>query len=274
MKKHLALLAIALFTFLCQPLRSQPFPPFDFVAPFGTPESHEIARKIIPTEDGHYLITGTQNNSGFVMKMASCGDSLWFKTFLFGTETGLSDIGELSTGEIVVTGYCKACAANDNTEKILLLKLSATGESIQMITDGFEGYNARGIALEVTPNDEITLAGNTSTNTLAGVRVKLVNYEGNTLAVNWQSYYDQLFLDYVGDLAATDDGDYLVTGWSSQFAGPEYVTAYRISATGSLLWGKRWQFDTPVVGTQRGMVIQKSSNQNVTVAGVVELDDI
>ncbi|MEZ4995760.1 MAG: hypothetical protein R2824_35415, partial [Saprospiraceae bacterium] len=273
--KIVTLTFLSLFAAIC--LEAQTFPPRDISLSFGDPDTHEISRKIMQTKDGYFLIAGTAGSGAFMMKISACGDTLWNKTWQIGSKAVLNDIGELSDGQLIATGHCENCAieSGDSADKILLIKTTASGETVQLARLGTPDKNALGQALAVTPDDDIMITGQTLIGSLAGNRVHLYRINSIDLSVRWQHFYDQMYLDYANDLTMASDGSFLIAGWSNNIGGAEYFTAYRISDTGQLIWAKKWNLNGLTTGvTHRAGTVKQSEGRDISILGTVYMDTL
>lgn len=272
----ISLLALLLFITAIH-LAAQVFPPDDVSRQFGSPAEDDISRKIISTADGHFLVAGTFGDASFIMKLTSCGDTLWLKTWLFGTKTVFNDIGELPGGQLVAAGYCENCAddVNDTADKMLLVKTDASGETIQDAKLGMENRDAHGIALVIAPDSSVVVAGHTLVGGIAGNQVHLYRINSQDFSVQWQSFFAQLFLDYAGGLTMTTDGTFLITGWSLDFGGPEHFTAYHVMADGNISWKNKWNLNGLATGViHRATAATQLPGQDFVLLGRVYMDTL
>lgn len=99
--------------------------PYTFTRPYqGRQTDLNQGHKIIPTQDGNYVIAGNWNNEGYLMKVNCKGDSMDRKTYagVVGGPYKITDVLELANGDLLVGGQCDHCATGDTTGKVLLFE--------------------------------------------------------------------------------------------------------------------------------------------------------
>jgi len=102
--------------------------PYKFTRPYGAVQT-DINRgyKIIPTQDGNYVVAGAWNGQGYLLKLNCKGDSIDRKTYtaVVGGNSTITDVLELPNGDLLVGGHCDHCVAGDTTGKVLLFQTDA-----------------------------------------------------------------------------------------------------------------------------------------------------
>ncbi|MFN0036380.1 MAG: PKD domain-containing protein [Saprospiraceae bacterium] len=102
--------------------------PYTFTRPYGAVQT-DINRgyKIIPTQEGNYVVAGVWNGQGYLMKLNCKGDSMDRKTYtaVVGGNSTITDVLELPNGDLLVGGHCDHCVAGDTTGKVLLFETDA-----------------------------------------------------------------------------------------------------------------------------------------------------
>jgi PKD repeat protein len=102
--------------------------PFKFTRPYGAVET-DINRgyRIIPTQDGNYVVAGEWNGQGYLMKLNCKGDSIDRKTYtaVVGGNSVITDVLELPNGDLLVGGQCDHCVPGDTTGKVIVFQTDA-----------------------------------------------------------------------------------------------------------------------------------------------------
>jgi hypothetical protein len=89
-----------------------------------------LVRCIIKTKDGKYIACGVKNSpmDGVIVKFDLNGNLDWVKFYPAGSFKSIVNIEELPNGDFIATGGVKD--TQNDTNKILLLKLNSTGDII------------------------------------------------------------------------------------------------------------------------------------------------
>lgn len=102
--------------------------PYKFTRPYGAIQT-DINRgyKIIPTQDGNFVVAGEWNGQGYLMKLNCKGDSIERRTYttFVGGNSVISDVLELPNGDLVAAGSCDHCLPGDTTGKVMLFQTDA-----------------------------------------------------------------------------------------------------------------------------------------------------
>ncbi|MFN0216031.1 MAG: T9SS type A sorting domain-containing protein [Saprospiraceae bacterium] len=113
---------------LALPLLANAQNPYKFTRPYGAIQT-DINRgyKIIPTQDGNFVVAGEWNGNGYLMKLNCKGDSIERKTYtaVVGGNSTITDVLELPNGDLLVAGHCDHCVEGDTTGKVLLFMTDA-----------------------------------------------------------------------------------------------------------------------------------------------------
>ncbi|MCU0430926.1 MAG: PKD domain-containing protein, partial [Cytophagaceae bacterium] len=72
--------------------------------------------KVLPLEDGGYLVGGSKNNDYYVRRISGCGEMLWEKTFTSNWEDYLTDIVSSPDGGFVLAGSSNGNNSNDRSQ--------------------------------------------------------------------------------------------------------------------------------------------------------------
>ena len=239
----------------------------------------EIASSVKQTSDNGYIMLGyTYSNNGdisgnhgdydiWVAKTNAMGDIIWQKCFGGSGQEFGKDIQQTSDGGYVIIGYTNS---NDGDVSGLhdallgltdfwILKLSATGTlewqkclggskddlgiSIKQTPDG--GYIVAG---EVISNDGDVTGFHQTVSPLNGSSDIWVVKLGTTGNIEWQKCLGGTGFENVGEIVATNDGGYILTGSSylsndGDVSGNHNLSTsdywvVKISNTGNLLWQK------------------------------------
>ncbi len=232
----------------------------------------ESANKIIQTQDGNFLMAGSWNEKqGFLRKTKLAGDSLWQKTYRFGSMTVFNDLLEDESGNLVIIGTCTDCSP-DSVSKILVLQIDANGVIISDTTYGALNKAATGQNIAATEDGGFVLTGFTQRGGFAGNSVHLYKFSANIL-YEWHQFYEKLYFDYGLSTIQTSDLGYAITGRGFNFGEVTYITYFKTDSLGSLIWSQKMVLDPEKKGVEnKGTSVKQLPNDHLLITGTVYLD--
>jgi hypothetical protein len=236
--KELFTTAIVLAASIFGTLYAQPFPSQEIRRIFpDTIDGGVVPRQIIASQSGGVLVAGSISYGGFVAKLNDCGDLVWVRTQLLGTETAINGIAELPSGELVAVGSCLHCAPGDTATKVLVLKLDAAGTLLRDTTFGLLNLRAAAHAVIRNSTGGIAITGSFAwAGSFFPTRAFLTVLDENLQPDFWEAY-NELFYDESRALAQTPDGGYVLAGYASPLLfAPWQAQLFRTDAQGQLLW--------------------------------------
>jgi hypothetical protein len=200
---------------------------------------------VVTTRDGNLLVTGLQSSFGsfsfgtrlLLLKLTPAGDTLWTKTHTYEWTNGGAmyrsrgswgnSILAAADGSIIVVGSSSSSYFNNtNSEKTILWKFSSHGDLrwAKPIGDPHEGLYGGG-SLVATADEGYLVLLNPGEGQQAQFEVVKVDKEGNVVRT---LHYPG---NYGGDIQATADGNFVLTGTQGKKA---FLT--KITPAGTILW--------------------------------------
>jgi len=212
---------------------------------YGRPSNTETLTDVKQTADGGYIAVGStfsyEADPGveylWVVKTDAEGDTLWTKVFgNGGGDDAASSVVITQNGNFVIVGET-ASYSQDGLDA-WILKLDSNGDTIW--TKTFSGNNADiAKSVIIDKKGRYIVAGHTKGAT--GIwDALLLKYDadGNLL---WDRTYGGTNLEKMNDLCQTEDGNYLLTGYTTSF-GVDSEDLYLIKAdeNGDTVWTKTY----------------------------------
>ncbi len=251
--------------------------------------STDIAKSIIQTNDGGYIVAGYtgssfggENHGGYdalVIKLSAAGDLEWRHLF-GGTDLDYANrVKQTADGGYVIAGSTSSndgdITFNHGSSDYWVIKLNADGSmQWQKTLGGFGGDNAYDI--QQTPEGGYIVMGEsyssdgdaTFNNGSLDYWIVKINSEG---AVEWQKSFGGSDLDFGNRVSLTTDGGYIVCGTTGSFDGD--VTGFhgfldywvvKLNSSGKVEW------ERALGGTdqEEARSIQQSADGGYIVAGL------
>mgnify|MGYP001405844775 CR=1 FL=1 len=209
----------------------------------GIANEDDWATKVRATSDGGYVIAGftTSFSDGnldmYMVKTDSEGDTIWTRHGGRNLDDVAYDILQTPDNGYIVTGITESDIMG--IRDIFLLKTDELGDTIWSRTyGGSEHDEAYGV--EMTDDGGYIIVGSTQSYGSGGFDVYIICTDefGDTL---WTRTYGSSFMEWASDIQKTDDGCYLIAGWSSAFSGLGHqIYLLKIDADGYLVWERNY----------------------------------
>lgn len=220
-----------------QGLYAQPAPYQEITLSYPNDVAGVEALQIIATRNKDFLVVGSIGNQGLIVKLNSCGDSLWLQQHLRGSRTSFEGIAELPSGNLAVVGECANCAPGDTTNKAYLGIFDAQGNLLRDTTFGRLNYGAKATAVVITQEGKIALTGNFVWAGFLGPTNVFLTVLDENLRLDWWQEYNELYYDTANALTQKSDGSYVLAGYSTlHFLAPPQGQLFCVNAQGQLLW--------------------------------------
>lgn len=202
-----------------------------------TTENGQLPGQMIALPEGGFLIAGSHESQGWIARLSNCGETIWEKTYLFGSETIFRGIAALPSGEIMVAGSCRDCAPGDTTLKALVVKTTAEGEALLDKKMGLPNYDAAASAVLLTEDGNIAVAGNQVWFGFLYPTDAFLTVMDTNLETVFFKTYNHFYYDTPKALTQLSDGGFAVAGWSSPalFEPPQAILI-RTDPMGNLSW--------------------------------------
>ncbi|MBK9335505.1 MAG: hypothetical protein IPM98_02505 [Lewinellaceae bacterium] len=240
--------------------------------PYGVVQTDiNRGQKIIPTQDGHFVIAGVWNDEAFLLKVNAQGQQVALKKFgadITGTSS-FRDVVETADGGFVAVGECLNCVVPDDA----LAKVVAIKTDASLNLDPAIGVKKFG---QVTVNGVTTLAERFSPSILrtgngfllasavatgGGLNPHdvLVTELAADLTPAWDKMHHTGFFESPYDLAAGTDGFFLTI---NRAFVPEAILL-KVNTAGDQVWQK------PVAANLlRGIVFLPDSNEVAVIGDI------
>jgi len=223
------------------------------------------------TTDGGYIVAGDTysfgagSNDVYLIKTNSSGDTLWTKTYGgAGMDFGLA-VEQTNDGGYIVAGRTESFGAGNID--VYLIKTDANGDTLWTRTYG-GGSNDWVYAVKQTTDWGYIVAGQTNSFGAGAYDAYLIKTDsiGDTL---WtKTYGGGVDNDYGKAVEQTNDGGYIVAGYTKSFGAGNY-DAYLIktNSNGDTLWtrtygGIKWDEVGAVQQTTDGGYIVTGQTQS------------
>jgi len=201
------------------------------------------ARFIHQTADHGYVVTGNTwsfskgKSDVWVLKLKFDGSIDWQKSYGGNGYDKACSIYQTSDGGYVITGITKSFGAQDHD--FWVLKLRSNGTIIwQKAFGGF--HTDYGRSIQQTRDMSYVVAGWTRSfggGDYDGWVLKL-NPDGNIV---WQKTYGGSGSDHANFIQQTDDGGYIVTGWTDSFGKKNLdLWIFKLNPNGKIVWQKTY----------------------------------
>lgn len=203
----------------------------------------DYARSIHQTADYGYVVAGTTwsfskgKSDVWVLKLKFDGTIDWQKTYGGNGYDQACSLHQTSDGGYVITGMTKSFGAQDHD--FWVLKLNSNGTIIwQKAYGGF--YTDYGRSIQQTRDMSFIVAG--WTRSFGGgdydCWVLKLNPDGN---IAWQKIYGASGSDHANFIHQTDDGGYIVAGWTDSFGAGNYdLWILKLKPNGAIAWQKTY----------------------------------
>ncbi|PQJ81018.1 hypothetical protein [Polaribacter porphyrae] len=273
------------------------------------------------TFDGGYIAVGHSQSSDFdikektndsydywVLKFDNSNNLVWNKTFGGSNDDRARDIIELNDGSFIISGFSRSndvdVTNNEGNYDFWVVKIDENGNLIWEKNFGFSGSDQAFVIKQVSDNSillggslDVTASGGQGNSKVANKHAGgdywliKIDINGNKL---WSKYYGGLFTDTLLDIAETDNGNYILTGFSdsadtniSNNLGTYDYWVVKVDNSGTLLWEKNFggsEIDeayaiskTPedaflIVGNSRSLDKDISKNNGSSDIWVIKID--
>ncbi len=195
-------------------------------------DGYEQARSVELTEDGGYYIFGETDSYGagdrdfFLLKISEDGTEEWFKTYGGARREWPFGMLRLLNGELLIYGFSETIGGGRDEYAI---RLAQDGDIIWEYTVESPGEELVLDALE-TQEGDLVLAVNVEQDG------KLVRLEADR-SVQWARRYELTGWQYPSQVAQTEDGGYLLAGFSMNNSLQQADTwLARCTSSGELEW--------------------------------------
>jgi hypothetical protein len=197
-------------------------------------DGYEQALSVAPVEDGGYFIFGETDSYGagnrdfFLLKITENGSEEWFQTYGRVHREWPYGMLRLSNGDLLIYGYTEPLVGSGRDQ--YALRVGPNGNVIwEYIGDGPDEEFVLG-ALETSEGDLVLAVG-------VEEDAQLVELDANG-SVQWTRRYELAGWQFASQIAHTDDGGFLLAGFSMSRGSPQQADTWlaRCTSTGELEW--------------------------------------
>ncbi|NOY58561.1 MAG: T9SS type A sorting domain-containing protein [Calditrichaeota bacterium] len=211
---------------------------------YGDEDWSEGFSEAIQTLDGGFIAVGSKANSGrleppdgWIVKTDASGTVLWEKTFGSEEHDRASCVIMTDDGGYLVSGSYQYDTTERQDEDAYLMKLSANGETQWEKKYGGSGGEKAG-TVKKTADGGYAFVGFTDSYGAGGFDAYLVKVDANGNEL-WHKTYGGSDWDIAGTMTLTNDGGYLLAGWTADFgAQARDVYLIKTDAEGNEQWHK------------------------------------
>lgn len=193
------------------------------------------------TSDNGFALAGWKFNGfesyPYLLKTNSVGDSLWTKTFKFGTtRPGTAHSLLEITGGYIILGHLGENNLSGNND-ILLIKTNSIGDTLWTKSIGGSS-DEQGYCVQKTLDNGFIICGATKSFGAGGYDAYLVKVNSNGL-VQWSKTFGGLDDEFANEVSLTSDGGFIIAGSAESF-GSNGHDGYLIKtdSVGNLQWYK------------------------------------
>ncbi len=196
------------------------------------------------TSDGGFILGGTTESSGagmedvYMIKTDQNGSEQWSKTYGGSNIDRSAHSQQTADGGYIITGTTKSFGAGN--WDVYLLKIDAIGTLQWSKTFGESGED-EGWSVQQTSDGGYIISGRTNSFGTTNDKIYLIKTDGSG-NLSWSKYYGGISADYGYTFSVqTDDGGYVVTGWTTSFgAGQDDILLFKTDASGNAQWAKTY----------------------------------
>lgn len=221
------------------------------------------------TEDGGYVVAGWMEWFGpglyavYLVKTNSLGDTLWARTYGGSVSNFGYSVQQTEDGGYIVAGSTNSFGAGNFD--VYLIRTDSLGDTLWTRTYGGNSPDW-GSCVRQTQDRGYIVTGYTDSFGAGTRDVYLIKTDslGDTL---WARTYGGTNLDGGNCVCPTQDGGYIVTGWTDSFGAGEYdVYLIKVDSLGDTMWSRTYGGD----GEDQGYSVQQTEDGEYVVAGWTE----
>jgi uncharacterized delta-60 repeat protein len=198
------------------------------------------AWSIQQTNDGGYVVAGYTSSFGagsydvYVLKLDATGTKVWEKTFGGSYDDRAYCIQQTSDGGYIVAGYTWS---SSEWEDVYILKLDANGNKLWEKTFGGSDNDGAWF-IQQTIDGGYIVAGYTKSYGSGWYNAYLLKLDGAGNKV-WEKVFGGSSWDEARSIQQTNDGGYVVAGYTSSFGAGSYdVYVLKLDTSGKEVWSK------------------------------------
>ncbi|MFA5033191.1 MAG: carboxypeptidase regulatory-like domain-containing protein [bacterium] len=181
------------------------------------------------TFDGGFIFAGTKGDGasadGYLIKTNSLGDTLWTRTFGGANNDNGYSVQQTFDGGFIVTGWTWSFGVG-SFSNMYLIRTDSSGNTLWIRAFGGADYE-KGYSVQQTFDEGFIVAGVTNSFGAGNYDVYLIktNSSGDSL---WARTFGGTIADYGSSVQQTEDGGFIVLGYTYSFGAGGYSDIYLI----------------------------------------------
>ena len=223
------------------------------------------------TNDGGYIVTGStiiwSDSMGFhfqvyIIKTDNNGDTLWTKIYGGEDWDWGNSIQQTTDGGFIITGA--TYSLQTQTGDVYLIKTDENGDSLWTRTYGGV-YVDVGRSVKQTTDDGFIITGYTRSSGTGSSEVYLIKTDSNGDTL-WTKTFGGEEDDKGWSVQQTNDGGYIITGYTLSFGVSYYYDVYLIKtdSNGDSLWTKVFNGGS----SDMGYSVEQTTDGGYIISGV------
>lgn len=235
-----------------------------WIKTLGTPWN-DLARDLVKTSDGGYIMTGQYSSPEFIAKYDTNGNVLWAKTLLIT----LKSIVQTSDNGYLIAGSTSNLGAGNGDA--ILVKLNTDGTFSWSKTWGGAAGSENGLSAIQTSDGSYVMTGQTTSFGSGSNDIFVVKYASNGTLI-WDKVWGGAGSDEVGQVIQASDGNYVIVGdtpiLKDGWELADVLVAKLSQSDGSLLWksingANRYDYGKNIAETSDGYFVAGTANYMV-----------
>ncbi len=223
------------------------------------------------TNDGGYIVTGStiiwsdfmaSHYKVYIIKTDNNGDTLWTKTYGGEDQHHGNSIQQTTDGGFIITGF--TYSLQTQTGDVYLIKTDENGDSLWTRTYGGV-YVDVGRSVKQTTDDGFIITGYTRSSGTGSSEVYLIKTDSNGDTL-WTKTFGGEEDDKGWSVQQTNDGGYIITGYTLSFGASYYSDVYLIKtdSNGDSLWTKVFNGGS----SDLGYSVEQTTDGGYIISGV------
>ncbi len=240
---------------------------------WGWFDSHSYGYEVQQTFDKGYIVVG-QSYTGmhmgsvaWIRKVDSIGAWEWTKMYQYDIDGDdwVRSVKQTPDSGYIIVGYADSTLYPDSTGDIWFLRTDAHGDTLWTKTYGGEAFD-EAYSVQLTADGGYLIAGNTYSSNVGtpdSANIYLIKTDSHGKVV-WDMSWGGDGSDYCREVCETNDGGYVIVGYTSSFGAGLYdIVLLKIDAGGAVAWAQTYGTS----GTEIGSSVDLTYDGGFIIAG-------